>query len=327
MNILNPTLPSTNYRDFITQNLSMDEIKKGFSESNINFYEQSMPLWRKLRTSLKNAGISKKSITATNGILVEGNDVTSLILGEALEYFGRAFYNFYAQDKLIQHGYSTWSGVTNYYASFFGIHSLLRLQGRCITSIWRPRGKRFHIFPYSFREHKYVICTNGVKGKSAHDATWSTYYDVYDSFVYGSNLHFESIFKKKNVGTVEEEIDFRNQINYEPYQGYEEIRDPELIAKIIEKYEDKRFTDNEIELLSHLTTDPYYRYYARSILRIIFSYTLLIDIAKENGDLNSLMSDTRSTLSEFLKHVEPRDKEDMICQKLQALMGLEDSNN
>jgi len=116
----------------------MDDIRKGFNKPDIDFYDQNVPLWRKLKSLLEKAGISKNSITSTNGVLVEGNDVTSLILGEALEYFCRAFYNFYAQDKLIQHGYSTWSGVTNYYASFFGLHSLLRLQGRCITSIWRP---------------------------------------------------------------------------------------------------------------------------------------------------------------------------------------------
>lgn len=327
MDILNSTLPSADYQDFVAQNLSIDDVKKGFGESNVSFYEQSVPLWRKLRTLFEEAGISNKSITNKNGVLVEGNDITSLVLGEALEYFCRAFYNFYAQDKLIQHGYATWSGVTNYYASFFGIHSLLRLQGRCITSIWRPRGKRFHIFPYSFLEHKYVICTNRVSGRSAHDATWSIYYDVYDSFTYRDNLHFESIFKKKNVGTVEEEIDFRNQINYEPYQGYQEIREPELIAKIIGQYEEKRFTNNEIKLLSHLTTDPYYRYYARSILRMIFSYTLLGDIAKENGGLDSLMNNTKSTLSGFLEQVEPRDEEDMICKKLQTLIGLEGFSN
>lgn len=323
MRVLNKELPSADYKDFIYQNLNIGDIKKGFSQSCINFYEQSVPLWRELRTLLENVGISPKTITAANGVLVEGTEITSLVLSEALEYFCRAFYNFYAQDELVQHGYSTWSGVTNYYTSFFGIHSLLRLQGRCITSIWRPKGKRFHIFPYDFLQHQYIICTTGVERKTAHDSTWSIYYDVYNGFTYSDNLHFESIFKTKYVETVDEEMDFRNQINYEPYQGYKEIRDPELIAKFIQQYAEKKFTNNEIELLSRLTTDPDYRYYARSILRLIFAYTILSDIADENGDLDSLLGNTKNTLSSFLRQVEPRDEEDMISRRLQTLMGLE----
>mgnify|MGYP001044994991 CR=1 FL=1 len=260
MRILKATLSSSSYKSFLNQNLDLDTIKKGFSQATLNFFERRTALWQNLRSLLEGSGTRAKSITNTNGVLVEGDEITSLILGEAVEYFCRSFYNFYAQDKLIENWYSTWSGVTNYYASFFSIHSLLRLQGRCITRIWRPGGKEFYIFPYDFLSHQYVICTNCVQGKSIHDAAWSIYYDVYDVFLYSENLHFEAVFKKKNVGTPEEEIDFRNQINYEPYQGYDEVRDPDLIPEIIEKYENKRFTKNEIEALSRLTTDPDYKY-------------------------------------------------------------------
>lgn len=326
MEIVDNTFSVSNYEDFLNKNLDLEDIKKGFKEAKVAYYEGRIALWRKLKESLESSGTIARSITSENGVLAKGCEITSLVLGEALEYFCRSFYNFYAQDKLIEYRYPTWSGVTNYYSSFFCIHSLLRLQGRCITAIWRPMGKKFYIFPYSFLDHEYVICTNGVRGKTAHDAAWWLYYEIYDGFEYPDNLNFESIFKRKYVGTVEEEIDFRNQINYEPYQGYDEIRDPNLIPSIIEKYESKKFTRNEIELLSRLTTDPDYRYYARSVLRLIFCYTLITELASENNELVSLIGNQKADLSSFLRQAKPRNDENMLCRRLQKLMGLETSS-
>ena len=326
MEILNKELPPKDFEDFALQNLTIDALCEGFSEASTAFYKARTPLWQKLKHVIQEAGLSGKSIKK-NGVLIKGTEITSLMLGEAIEYFSRAFCNFYAQDELIQHGYSTWSEVTNYYANFFSIHSLLRLQGRCITRIWRPKGKQFYIFPYSFRDHEYVMCSKGVEGKTAHESTWSIYYDVYDGFAYSENLSFESIFKKKYVQTPEEEMDFRNKINYEPYQGYEEIWDPTKIPGIIECYTEKKFTNNEIELLSRLTTDPDYQYYARSALRIIFSYSLFTDIAQKNNELKLLFENKKNNLSDFLNQVKPRNENGMLCHRLQTLLGLEVPRN
>jgi len=326
MRILNDKLSSADYSGFMNQNLTLDDIKNGFSQADIRFYEKKVALWQELRPLFERYNVFSKSITVRNGVLVEGPEITSLVLAEALEYFYRAFSNFFAQDELIQHGYYTWSGVTNYYVSLFSIHCLLRLQGRAITRIWRPKGKQFYIFPYEFSNHQYVICSNQVEGKSAHDAAWSIYYSVYDGFRYTENLDFEYIFKRRWVGTTEEEIDFRNQINYEPYQGYEEIFDPRLIPEKIRQYMDKRFTSNrEIATLSRLTTDPDYKYYARAVLRLIFSYTLLSDVANENKNLNSFIDDRKGALRCFLDQVKPRTEEGMLSHRLQTLMGLEDA--
>jgi hypothetical protein len=322
MEILNRELQSEDFEDFANQNLAIDLVCKGFSEACIDFYKTKAPLWQELKTLLQGAGLTHKSLKK-KGVLIKGPEVTSLILCEAVEYFSRAFCNFYAQDELIQHGYSTWSEITNYYSSFFSIHALLRLQGRCITRIWRPKGRQVYVFPSSFQDHEYVISTKGVEGKNAHEAAWSLYYDVYDGFTYSENLNFESIFKKKYVATAEEEIDFRNKINYEPYQGYEEIWNPAKTPAIIKCYDQKRFTKNEIEILSMLTTDPDYQYYARSALRIIFLHSLFQHIAKKNNQLNSLFQNRKSALSDFLNIVKPRNESDMLCHRLQVILGLE----
>jgi len=327
MKILKKTFPSENYIDFLNKNLDLSEIIDVFSQVNLKFLEDKIALWKLLKALLEKNNIAHKSINSKIGILIEGTEITSTILGESVEFLCRSLYNFYAQDKLIEHCFTTWSGVTNYYSSFFSIHSLLRLQGRCITLIKRPRGKKIYIFPYDFVKHQYVVCTNNVDRKSSHDAAWKTFFDVYDGFDYPDNLHFESIFKQKNIGTVEEEIDFRNQINYEPYQGYEEIREPEKIESTIEEYENKKFSNNEIELLSYLTTDPYYKYYARSVLRIIFSYTLLKQIATKNKALETLLSEVRTRWFGFLQKTNLREGNDTICRRLHNLMGLEGFSN
>lgn len=322
MKILDEHLPAKDFVAFANHNLDMDLVCTGFSEARMKFYKNRVALWQKLRPAFDRAKLNSKSIKE-NGVLVESNEITSLILGEALEYFGRAFCNFYAHDELIQHGYFTWSEITNYYSSFFGVHSLLRLQGRCITLLWRPKGKQVYVFPYDFQQHKYVICLKGVEGKSAHEAAWSLYYEVYDGFTYSENTDFEYIFKKKHVGTYEEEMDFRNKINYEPYQGYDEIRNPHRIPAIVKFYVEKRFTTNEIELLSRLTTDPDFRFYARSALRLIFCYSMLMDIAKKNDELQSLLYSRKKSLSDFLKRVKPLEGDHTLCHRLQTILGLE----
>jgi len=322
MQLLDGAFSSNNYSGLLHKNLDLSQIIDVFSNANTTFFENKIALWKLLKKFFNKNQKLYKSINNSVGILVEGNEITSAILGEAVEYLCRSFYNFYASDKLIEHCYQTWSGVTNYYSSFFSLHSLLRLQGRCITLIQRPRGKKFYIFPYDPTKHQYVVCTNGVK-KSAHNSVWNIFYNIYDNFDYVNNNYFETIFKSKNVGTVDEEIDFRGQINYEPYQGYEEIRDPTKILSLITYYENKDFSKNEIELLSYLTTDPDYKYYARSVLRIIFSYTLLKEIASQNNSLNTLISGTQTCWSGFLQHANPRKETTAICHRLQNLLGLE----
>lgn len=321
LKVIEKNLDPDDYGNYMNQSIDLVDIKKAFKHASVRFFSEKIPLWRELQLPLLKSGVSQRSIN-DGGVLVKDANITSAMLGEAVEYFCRSFYNFYAQDKLIEHYYATWSGVTNYYSSFFSLHSLLRLQGRAITSIWR-NGKRFYIFPSNILENQYIICKEGVKGKTAHEAAWFLFYEVYDTFSYSPNVHFEAIFKKKNTGTIEEEIDFRTQKNYEPYEAYEEIRDLQTLQDMLDNYENKRFTSHDIEVLSGLATDPYYRYYARSVMRIVFACTLLEEIAENNGDLKTLLSERRIRLSEFLKKTNLRKNKDMICCRLRELLNLE----
>jgi hypothetical protein len=295
------------------------EITKTFQIANVQPYRDRVPVWQLLQYHFRKRKVNHSTFKNDNNVLVQGKDVTSAILSEAIEYFCRAFYNFYAHDKLIENSYATWSGVTNYYSSFFSLHSLLRLQARAITSIWRDR--IFYVFPYDLEKHQYVISRRGVNRKTSHGAAWFLFYEVYDSFRYDSNPLFEHIFKKKHTGTVEEEIDFRTQVNYEPYRGYDEIRES-VLPSIIEEYENKRFVNEEIKTLSSLTTDPLYKYYARSVLRIIFAYYLLKQVAEVNADLKGLISNRKTSLSDFVKKANVRKEKEAVCCKLIDLLEM-----
>jgi hypothetical protein len=318
MKLIDPSFPSSRYEDYVDQHLNLEDLSLTFAEIGVEYFTKRTPLWTELKRLLEN--VDPNSISGQNGVLVKGADITSLLLCEGLEYFSRAFYNFYAQDKLVEHGYLTWSQITNYYASFFCLQSLLHLQGRCITRIFRPTVlTQFYIFPYRFRDHEYVICTNRVRRVGTHEATWKIYCDVYEAFTYPEEVNFECIFKNF---APEEEMEHRNRINYEPYQGYDEIWDPQSIPEIVQEYEKRKFTHDEIETLSKLTTDPEFGYYARTTLRLILFYRILRSIAKSNLQLALLLAHRGKSMKHFLRQVKPRDKDGTISQRLPMLLNL-----
>ncbi len=83
-------------------------------------------------------------------------------LNVSMDFLLKAFYNFSAQHYLMKRGYISWAKITNYYSSFFAINSLLRLQGRVISRIWKPPiGMKFYIFPFNFQKKtKFLLQIN-----------------------------------------------------------------------------------------------------------------------------------------------------------------------
>jgi hypothetical protein len=319
MRIIDNNLAEDQYRHLIKKHLTLEELKEGFSAARVDYYGQERALWEDLRDLFQTASIDARSFPKKNGILIEGDDVTSLILCEALEFSLRAFCNFYAQDKLVEHGYGGWSEVTSYYSSFFSIHSLLRLQGRSITRIWRPEWNQYHVFPFDFTTHKYVVCR--CKGPH-HQIGWELYFDVYDSFLYEAEPNFYQVSRKANVEDPTEEWEFRNQVNYQPYFRYQEVRNPQVIPSLISQYSQNDLPDDPISTLVSLTTDPYYKYYARTELRLIFFRRLLADIAGGNSSLNTLLTSKNALMRSFLSTVSNRQDVNSVSVILPSLMGI-----
>src|SRR2546430_4241732 len=63
---------------------------------------------------LTSQGCNPDDISSNSGLTIEGNDVTGLLLNQAVEYFQRGLGNLLAKYVLAKKGYKTWSGVTNY---------------------------------------------------------------------------------------------------------------------------------------------------------------------------------------------------------------------
>ena len=75
------------------------------------------------------------SAQVRDGICVQDSQITICLMNQALDFLQMAFCNTVGHYILAQKGLETWARVTNYYASYFSIHSLLCIQGRTITRL------------------------------------------------------------------------------------------------------------------------------------------------------------------------------------------------
>lgn len=223
------------------------------------------------------------------GIKVQGSEITALLLNQALDYFQKGLYNFFAQYILAIRGLVTWARVTNYYSSFFSIHCLLCLQGQTITRV-RLHGveQRCHLVPLDLTTHEYVFSQRGIKKMKEHQAPWERYYTVYDRYSYPYQ-QFEVVHKKKYMQDPVDEADQRNEINYVPFRGFAEmIKHAEMdefkilylsalsYAAVTAQFEDY------LNALTPLATDPDLQYFARVALRLLFA----ADVLKRFAGLN-----------------------------------------
>jgi len=267
------------------------------------------PVARVLRQLFENEAppITHKDIKPDSAILVEGAQITEACLGEAVDFLLKAFYNYYAQYSLAKAGYDTWSKITNYYSSFFSVHALLRLQGRCITRIWG--GAKYLVFTSDLLQNQYVIIPNT---QSDHVAAWRLFYHLYDRYSC-SMTKFELVHKRWFNDNLQPDIEteFRNAVNYRPYFGFREIWDPNLIPGLIDDYMNTSVSSADIiETLASLATDPDYRYFARSALRLLLVYELLDSIAQANPNIQGFWTERKVALQRFASTVLSLPKQD-----------------
>jgi hypothetical protein len=228
------------------------------------------------------------------GHVFSGQDITTSLLNQSLEYFQKALYNFNSQYLLAKYGFGTWAGVTNYYSSYFSIFSLLSLQGRAITriSLNGVNQTTCLLHPIDFRNHQYVLTTKENRD-SSHKLPWNKYYDIYDQ--YACILpEYEIVQLKRFVTQPVDESEERNKINYKIYEGFQEIvsitginlfRNQYLTAiatptlgDTIQKY---------LTALYSLATDPDLMYFARSALRLVLIRHLFEEIGNVNAQFKA----------------------------------------
>src|SRR6185437_5202592 len=225
------------------------------------------------------------------GIILEGDDITSSLLNQSLEYFQKALYNFKVHYLLAKEGYKTWASVTNYYSSYFSLFSLLSLQGRAITRV-KVNGVTDTVcllHPTDFRAHRYIL-TNKENRDSTHKLPWKKYYEIYDS--YGLlKPEFDVVQLKRFNALPIDETEERNKINYKIFEGFQEVVSLTSLVAFQTQYLDALITpilgapiNDFLTALKYLATDPDLKYFARSALRLILIRSIFEEVARINGN-------------------------------------------
>ncbi|CAH0137616.1 MULTISPECIES: hypothetical protein [unclassified Pedobacter] len=237
------------------------------------------------------SGLHLNRETIKPGLLVEGQDLTNLILNQALEYFQKALYNFNSHYVLANRGFSTWASVTNYYSSYFSVFALLSLQGRVITKFRLTATEDIPcmIHPEDFKVHKYIITSKEAGGKT-HQVPWKKYYTIYDTYQM-IKPEFDVVQSKSFVTESIDETEERNKINYRIFEGFQEVLNLADITTFRTQYSDSLASpvlgeniDKYLDTLRSLSTDPSFKYFARSALRLILIKSIFEEIGQINND-------------------------------------------
>ncbi len=229
------------------------------------------------------------------GLKIQGEDITVLFLNQALEYFQKSLYNFVVQYLLAYKGLSTWAEITNYYSSFFSIHALLCLQGRTLTRLFLgAKEHRCHVFATDLLAHEYIICKKGTGTKGGeHAAPWNRYYEIYDKYNHPIN-EFEVIYKRLHIPDPIDELSSRHQLNYALFQGFQEIIDSRQMVEFKASYLAAIASpsvgisgDTYLVTLKALVTDPFFQYFARVALRLLFAADIFKRLILVNQNLKT----------------------------------------
>lgn len=279
-------ISTTNIDPFLNKTWS---IRDQISVFSANFTASNQPISNIIEPVITPNSYSE--IMWKNGLLLEGEDLTSALLNQALEYFQKALYNFKTHYLLAENGYKTWSSVTNYYSSYFSLFSLLSLQGRFISRIKLDGIKETIclLHPYDFKKHTYILTTKG-NSESSHKLPWRKYYDIYNN--YGLlKQDFDVVQQKKYVTESIDESEERNKVNYKIFEGFQEVISLSSIQTFKTEYLNALSSpilgeplDDYISTLKNLSTDPIFKYFARSALRLILIRTIFEEICQKNTD-------------------------------------------
>ena len=125
------TSPAATVESMLGRSWLADDQKVAFAASP--FVADTTSVSDYLSSWLTSSGYHSTHVRS--GLYVQDAQVTACLLNQALDFLQKALCNTIAHYILAQNGLETWARVTNYYASYFCVHSLLCLQGRTITRL------------------------------------------------------------------------------------------------------------------------------------------------------------------------------------------------
>lgn len=245
------------------------------------------------------------------GICVRDEQITVCLLNQAFDFLQRAFCNTVGHYVLAQKGLETWARVTNYYASYFSIHSLLCIQGRTITRLKLDRGLDVQIVPLDFRNHIFGITHRNLGKNPHHEAPWNRFYDIYDRYAV-SHSAYELVARKAFITEPADESIERNRLNYTPFEGFREIRDltrrqqfSSLFTDYVSNLETKASLEEFLTDLRGYASDTDRKYFARTLLRIALAADILSSTSSASRALQTEWVTMHQKWSDFLDMIFP----------------------
>jgi hypothetical protein len=247
----------------------------------------------------------------SRGICVGDDQITVCLLNQALDFLQRAFCNTVGHYVLAQKGLETWARVTNYYASYFSIHSLLCIQGRTITKLKLDKGLDVQIVPLDFRNHIFGITHRHLGKNPHHEAPWKRFYEIYDRYAV-SHSAYEVVARKAYITEPADESIERNKLNYTPFEGFREIRDltrhqqfSSLFTDYVSNLETKASLEEFLTDLRGYATDADRKYFARTLLRIALAADILSSIGSASIALQTEWVAMHQKWRDFLDAIFP----------------------
>ncbi len=126
----------------------------------------------------------------------------------------KAIYQYILSRELLNNGNFSWGAVTQYYANFFTISGLIRL--------FETGFSRIGIISLEVELQKSSYRIRKINAKGLHRVVWRKYYILFKEFDYKRHI-FYLIYVPYDNGNYYYESDRRNELNYAPGAGYQEI--------------------------------------------------------------------------------------------------------
>lgn len=271
-----------------------DNLKEAFADafSSIDRIE--------LEISLRDYVEAERLLDGRNYHEVEDSIITRILFIEADEYLAKAICNLCGGCISMRRGYISWGEVTTYYASFFAIHGLLRLQGKAIGTnyVLFPQSIGF---PASILQHKYTI-VRPAGNRRIHEDLWQKFFDTYsrnteiEPTEYADSIFFTSF------QDIVLEVERRNKFNYRMFESYTEIFDRiELDRRDL--FDLKSADPMFFSRLTDYIGDTDRRYLAKAALRIRLLHSLLYSIIEDFDNLKEFFTNRHRQRIDFLDAV------------------------
>jgi hypothetical protein len=251
------------------------------------------------------------SASFTTPLYIQDAQITACLMNQAFEFLERALCNTIAQYILAQNGLETWARVTNYYASYFAVHSLLCLQGRTITRLQLGSEVQVQIIPIDFRSHVFGITKRHLGKNPHHQTPWVRFYEIYDRYAVPHEA-YELVARKAYTAEPADEAIERNAINYTPFKGFREFRDlarysafSGLFASYISNLETKNTLIEFLGDLQGFASDADHKYFARALLKLALVGNILLTIRAVSTAIEAEWLAMRQRWLSFLSTVFP----------------------